>query len=151
MGKNVAIFVISFLVAFGGGYLFYHSSGKSTNAAAEQSKQKQEQPKEQAKASEPAKAADPAKATASSKEGEIFTQRGCIQCHSVSALGIKAGQVGPDLSKAYTTVADKHGQPLESFLKKPDSAVMSGVLGAKPLTDDERKAVIAALKLASEK
>lgn len=150
MGKNVVIFILSFLVAFGGGYLFYHSTGKVTKATSEQSTQK-EQPKEAAKAGEPAKASEPAKATASSKEGEIFTQRGCVQCHSISALGIKAGQVGPDLSKAYTTVEGKHGKKIEDFLKAPTSAVMSTVLGPKPLTDDERKAVLEALKLASEK
>jgi hypothetical protein len=41
--------------------------------------------------------------------------------------------------------------PIEEFLKKPNSAVMTGVLGSNPLTDDQRKQVLDILKKASEK
>ncbi|MFT9846788.1 hypothetical protein [Aneurinibacillus sp. REN35] len=61
------------------------------------------------------------------------------------------GNYSLDLSKAYTTVLDKHGVSIDEFLKKPTSAVMSGVIGKSPLKEDERKAIIAALKTASEK
>jgi len=47
-------------------------------------------------------------------------------------------------------VKDKHGKPIEEFLKQPDSAVMSGVIGKNPLTDDERKQVLEMLQKASE-
>ncbi|HJV46271.1 MAG TPA: c-type cytochrome [Bacillota bacterium] len=151
MGKSTLIFVFTFFIAFGGGYFIYHPNAKTSQAAVEkQSSTKQQQSKEGETAKSGEKASAPA-ATTSSKEGEIFTKRGCVQCHSVSALGIKAGQVGPDLSKAYTTVEGKHGKKIEDFLKAPTSAVMSGVLGKQPLTDDERNAVLEALKVASEK
>ncbi len=85
------------------------------------------------------------------EEGRVFIQSGCISCHSVSALNLQGGATGPDLSQAYKNVEGKHGVPIEEFLKNPTSAVMSGVIGGNPLTDDERAAIIEALKAASEK
>lgn len=90
-------------------------------------------------------------AAAPAASAEIFTKRGCVACHSVSALDVQGGVTGPDLSKAYLNVADKHGVPVEDFLKKPTSAVMSSVLGANPLTDEERAQVLSALQAASGK
>ncbi len=148
MSKNFLIFILCFIIAFAGGYVFYQSkqpkdvAGETTNAAAPA-------PADSGKAEAPAQNTAPAAATA--PEGEIFTKRGCVACHSVSALNVKGGAVGPDLSQAYVNVKDKHGVPVEEFLKKPTSAVMSGVLGKNPLTDEEREAVLKALKLASEK
>jgi hypothetical protein len=48
-------------------------------------------------------------------------------------------------------VEGKHGKPIEEFLKAPTSAVMSGVIGKNPLSDEERKQVLELLKQASEK
>lgn len=154
MNKNILIFFLCFAVAFGGGYLFYKSgqpSDGATQASSHADHETATAPKagDSTKAEAPAPSAAPATGTAS--EGAIFTQRGCIACHSVSALNVKGGAVGPDLSQAYVNVKDKHGVPVEEFLKKPTSAVMSGVLGSKPLTEEERQAVLKALKLASEK
>ncbi|GED17930.1 c-type cytochrome [Aneurinibacillus migulanus] len=140
MGKNIGVFVLFFALAFGGGYLFY------------QIKSPVEAPVQTQTIKDTAQTTQTTQTTTSaSKEGEVFTQKGCISCHSVSKLGIKGGEVGPDLSKAYATVPDKHGVPIDEFLKKPTTAVMSGVIGKNPLTDDERKAIIAALKAALEK
>lgn len=160
LGTNLGIFALTFLLSLGGGYLLFNrpapapataSTPATTSAPAQ---------------SEPAPAASTANTTetpaaasttpangagAPLAEGAIFTKRGCVACHSISALNVKGGVTGPDLSKAYVNVPDKHGMPVEEFLKKPNSAVMSGVLGANPLTDDERAQVIAALKAASEK
>lgn len=142
MGKNLGIFILSFVLFFGGGYLFFQGGGSKDQQANEPAKQGASQPnKPEAAPTE----------TASSSEGQIFVTRGCNACHAVTALGVTGGATGPDLSKAYVNVADKHGVPIEEFLKKPTSAVMSSVLGSKPLTDDERKAVLDALKAASEK
>ncbi|EKN68156.1 cytochrome C [Schinkia azotoformans] len=141
MGKNVAIFLICFAIAFGGGYLFFKNNQASEPA------QNGEQTDQAAKD----KAIDQQQGDASDNEGRILVQRGCISCHSVSALNIQGGATGPDLSQAYVNVEGKHGVPIEEFLKKPTSAVMAGVLGDKPLTEDELKAVLEALKTASEK
>lgn len=142
MSKSIVIFFLSFAVAFAGGYAYYQT----------------QQPKEIASEPSTAAPADAGKteapaqpAVASSSEGQIFAKRGCIACHAVSSLNVQGGATGPDLSQAYVNVKDKHGVPIEEFLKKPTSAVMSGVLGGQPLTDEEREAVLAALKLASEK
>lgn len=147
MKKNWITFLVSFAIVFAGSFLYYQ-----WKAPADQATDTAEQTpaKETAPASEPAKTAEPA-ATATSADGQIFTQAGCIACHSVSALNVQGGATGPDLSKAYENVEGKHGVPLEDFLKKPTSAVMSSVLGSDPLTDEERKMVMEALKKASEK
>lgn len=138
--KNLAIFGLTFALSFGGGYLYFTNSSSEAQQAAQPAASQTQQ---QAVAAQPT-------ATASA-EGEIFVKRGCNACHAVEALGVQGGATGPDLSKAFVNVKDKHGIPIEQFLKKPTSAVMSGVLGGKPLTDDELKAVLAALKAASEK
>ncbi len=154
MNKNLLVFLLCFAVAFGGGYLFYQAKTPKQDApVTAQAENEQKATGGQADAAETTDATTAATATAdnTSKEGEIFTKRGCVACHSVSALNVKGGAAGPDLSQAYVNVENKHGVPIEEFLKKPTSAVMSGVLGKSPLTDDERKAVLAALKLASEK
>ncbi len=143
--KNLAIFGLTFALAFGGGYLYFQNQG----ANVEQQTTQSAQTSQQAGQTEQQPAAQ--QTAPASAEGEILVQRGCNACHAVSSLGVQGGATGPDLSQAFVNVKDKHGVALDEFLKKPTSAVMSGVLGGKPLTDDELKAVLAALKTASEK
>ncbi|MGC5328802.1 cytochrome C [Brevibacillus sp. SYSU BS000544] len=149
MGKNLAIFFLCFVIAFGGGYLIF---GGGSKEEASSNPSQQTAPKQETKTEAPA-ATEAATATTASvpAEGEVFSKLGCITCHSVKNLGVSGGATGPDLSKAFTEVEGKHGVKIEEFLKKPTSAVMSGVIGGKPLTDEERKAVLDALKAASEK
>lgn len=139
MKQSLLIFVISAVIGLAGGYTYFHFANKSEPAEV---KQDAEQNKETASA--------PAETT-SAKEGEIFKQKGCIACHSISKLNLQGGTTGPDLSNAYKEVEGKHGKPIEEFLKAPTSAVMSGVIKSNPLTDEERAAIIEALKVASEK
>nr|WP_279326008.1 cytochrome C [Bacillus sp. FJAT-47783] len=80
----------------------------------------------------------------------ILQTKGCLGCHSVNGLNLQGGATGPDLSKAITEVEGKHGKPLEEFLKEPTSAVMSGVIGGNPLTEEEISQVVDLLKQASE-
>jgi hypothetical protein len=50
----------------------------------------------------------------------IFVQRGCTECHAITALRVKAGaDVGPDLTFAYGDVVTRYGVNLESFLYSP--------------------------------
>jgi len=144
MGKNVAIFLICFAVAFGAGYLFFQTSG---NEGASEETPQQKESDQEAKEDE----IDLREGDATANEGRILVQRGCISCHSVSALNLQGGATGPDLSQAFVNVEGKHGVPIEQYLREPTSAVMSGVLGGKPLTDEELAAVLEALKSASEK
>ncbi|CAG7641571.1 hypothetical protein PAESOLCIP111_04246 [Paenibacillus solanacearum] len=147
MYKNMLVFVICFILAFGGGYAAFSSKaaksgdpGSSSAPAAKSAKP------DDAKTAEKSGEAT----TVAAKDSEVLMKLNCVSCHSVSALGVKGGQVGPDLSKAYVNVESKHGVKVEDFLQKPTSAVMSGVIGSKPLTDDELKSVVAVLKKASE-
>lgn len=152
MKKEIATFMICFVIAFGAGYLYYDTisadEGQMTTGqidaggTAESKDVKQEGTTQEGTSR--------AGTTAASENGEIFNRLGCISCHAVSALNVKGGATGPDLSKAYLEVKDKHGVSIEEFLQKPTSAVMSSVIGAKPLTDEEIKSVVAALKAAAE-
>jgi len=145
--KALISFVIFAVVGFGLGYFVFEViMGDSGTTQATQTQTKDTASTSNQSTDTSSKAAT----TVSANQDNIIVKRGCIGCHSVSALNLKGGQVGPDLSHAYVEVKDKHGIPIEQFLTKPNSAVMSGVLGSKPLTDAQRKEVIATLKKASE-
>ncbi|WP_017434225.1 hypothetical protein [Saccharococcus caldoxylosilyticus] len=141
MKQTVIIFIISALIGLAGGYTYFQFTGKSQAADAKQ------------KTAAVQKETNDSKETvsASSKEGDILQQKGCLSCHSVSKLNLQGGTTGPDLSNAYKEVEGKHGKPIEEFLKAPTSAVMSGVIKSHPLTNEEREAIIEVLKTASEK
>ncbi|MDR6999430.1 cytochrome C [Neobacillus niacini] len=149
MNKAIISFVISLVIGFGLGYLVFDvmmgDSGSQPQVAAKSDTSTKPTTKDQGSESK-----ETAATTTAVDQDNILSKRGCLGCHSVEALNLKAGQVGPDLSHAFVEVKDKHGMPIEKFLTKPDSAVMSGVLGKKPLTDDERKQVLEILKKASE-
>lgn len=156
MNKAIISFVISALVGLGLGYLVFQvlpeksdhnpqqvittSESKSADTASNDASEDQ---------SSGTSTTENESATAVNQDN-ILSARGCLGCHSVATLNLHAGQVGPDLSHAYVEVKDKHGMPIEQFLTKPNSAVMSGVLGNNPLTDDQRKQVLEILKKASE-
>ncbi|MBO0958525.1 cytochrome C [Neobacillus sp. MM2021_6] len=148
MQKIIISFVISALLGFGIGYLVFDvvmgDSGNEPQVA-----QTENTDTNQAK-EESTDSKETAATTASVSDDNILNKRGCLGCHSVEALNLKGGVTGPDLSKAYENVEGKHGKPIEEFLKQPTSAVMSGVIGGNPLTDDQRQQVLDLLKQASE-
>lgn len=150
MKNGIIIFVASLVVGFSGGYFLFGGAEESQPAI-----QDQQEDNTQVSENTEAKSEDDGKTepavTNTASEGEILQQKGCIACHSVSALNIEGGATGPDLSGAYENVEGKHGKTLDEFLKEPTSAVMSGVIGGNPLTEEERAKVVEALKLASEK
>jgi hypothetical protein len=79
--------------------------------------------------------------------GAIFIEKGCPQCHSISAFGIKSpNEVGPDLTNAYADVRTRFGVELEQFLAAP-TGTMQLVLGSMiKLTPAERDSIIHILK-----
>lgn len=140
--KNIIIsFVVSALIGLGFGYVIFDvlpSSNKSTEVVMDNEKATE-------------KKMDTKKdSNTVSSDGGILAAKSCLQCHSVSALNLKGGTTGPDLSQAYNNVEGKHGKPIDQFLKKPTSAVMSGVIGGSPLSDEEIKQVLDLLKQASQ-
>lgn len=77
----------------------------------------------------------------------LFVGKGCPQCHSISAVGIKsAAEVGPDLTSSYADVQSRFGVKLEEFLSNP-TGTMQVVLGSMiQLSPAERDSVIRLLK-----
>lgn len=135
MKKTILYFVISTLIGLAVGYLVFDvlvGKDDQTIATVESVKKTTETSKTTNSTKE-----SPKEATTTSAETEIFTQKGCIGCHSISALDLSGGSTGPDLSQAFNNVEGKHGKPINEFLKQPTSAVMSGVIGGHPLTDAE--------------
>lgn len=75
------------------------------------------------------------------KEGEIFSSRGCIQCHEVTAYGLKGGVTGPDLSIAYKDVPNRFGKSLKEFLWNPEGT-MGEIIPGKGITEAEKQEIL---------
>jgi cytochrome c551/c552 len=148
MNKAIISFVISALLGFGLGYLVFDvimgDSDKQPQVA-------QTETNDTAAAKEEESTESKEETTVAANEDNILNKKGCLGCHSVEALNIQGGAVGPDLSQSFANVEGKHGKSIDEFLKEPTSAVMSGVIGKSPLTDEERTQVLDLLKQASEK
>jgi hypothetical protein len=57
---------------------------------------------------------------ASDPRAALFVRKGCPQCHSISALGVKSpAEIGPDLTYAYSDVQNRFNMKLEEFLHNP--------------------------------
>ena len=73
----------------------------------------------------------------------LFVQKGCPQCHSISALGVKSPtELGPDLTFAYTDVQSRFNMKLEEFLKNPTGTMQIVLSSQIKLTPEERDSVI---------
>jgi cytochrome c2 len=148
MNKAIISFVISALLGFGLGYLVFDvimgDSDKQPQVA-------QTETNDTAAAKEEESTESKEETTVAANEDNILNKKGCLGCHSVEALNIQGGAVGPDLSQSFANVEGKHEKSIDEFLKEPTSAVMSGVIAKSPLTDEERTQVIDLLKQASEK
>jgi mono/diheme cytochrome c family protein len=89
-----------------------------------------------------AQASAPADPQFTDPRGEIFVVKGCPQCHSISALGVKSpAEIGPDLTLAYEDVQTRFGMKLEDFLANP-TGTMQVVLSAQiTLSPAERDSI----------
>jgi len=77
----------------------------------------------------------------------LFVQKGCPQCHSISALGVKSpAELGPDLTNAYTDVQSRFNMNLEEFLKNPTGTMQVVLSSQIKLSPEERDSVIHILK-----
>lgn len=99
-----------------------------------------------------AAATPPAASTAatvsySDARGEIFVRKGCPQCHTISALGVKSpAEVGPDLTGAYDDVQTRFGLKLDQFLAAPTGTMQVVLSSMIKLTPAERDSIIHILK-----
>ncbi|HYE72053.1 MAG TPA: hypothetical protein VEF04_01930 [Blastocatellia bacterium] len=88
----------------------------------------------------------------SGPDPSFFTQKGCVQCHSVSAFGLaSAAQIGPDLSDAVDDVPRRFNKSLEEFMANPTGTMQLVLSSQIKLTDAEKAQAVALIKLASEK
>ena len=77
----------------------------------------------------------------------LFVQKGCPQCHSISALGVKSPtELGPDLTFAYTDVQSRFNMKLEDFLKNPTGTMQIVLSSQIQLSPEERDSVFHLLK-----
>jgi len=82
-------------------------------------------------------------ATSNDPRAALFLQKGCPQCHSISALGVKSStEVGPDLTLAYDDVKNRFNQPLEQFLHNPTGTMQMVLSQMITLSPEERDSVI---------
>ena len=89
----------------------------------------------------------PAVATSSDPRASIFLNKGCPQCHSISALGIKSpAEIGPDLTLAYEDVQTRFSMPLEQFLHNPTGTMQIVLSSQIQLSTAERDSIIHILK-----
>ena len=95
-----------------------------------------------------AAAAQPAAAAAASDpRAGIFLEKGCPQCHTISALGIKSpAEIGPDLTFAYSDVQSRFSMKLEEFLHNPTGTMQMVLSSQIKLSPEERDSVIHILK-----
>lgn len=85
--------------------------------------------------------------TGNDPRAALFVQKGCPQCHTISALGIKSNaEVGPDLTAAYADVQTRFGVKLEEFLPNPTGTMQMVLTSMIHLTPAERDSVIHILK-----
>jgi hypothetical protein len=77
----------------------------------------------------------------------IFLEKGCPQCHTISALGVKSpAEIGPDLTIAYTDVKSRFNMELEEFLKNPTGTMQMVLSSQIKLSPAERDSIIEILK-----
>ena len=151
MQKALISFFISALIGLGVGYVAFAVVGGSNETA--NNEIASEEPKESKPADDikEEKKDDKISAETVSADENILQSKGCLSCHSVSSLDLTGGATGPDLSKAFENVEGKHGKPIDQFLQEPTSAVMSGVIGGNPLTEQEISEIVKLLEEASKK
>jgi mono/diheme cytochrome c family protein len=145
--KAIIHFVISALLGLGIGYIAFQvvGGGDESNVASPETTNTDTTTEE---SNDPEDTNTNTEAVVS--EENLLSTKGCLGCHSVEGLNLTGGATGPDLSQAYINVEGKHGKPIDQFLKEPTSAVMSGVIGGNPLSDDEIAQMVDLLKQASE-
>lgn len=78
---------------------------------------------------------------------KLLVQRGCSDCHAISALRVKAlSDVGPDLTYAYVDVIRRYGLNLETFMYRPTGVMRLLFISHISLTVAERDSIVATLR-----
>ena len=86
-------------------------------------------------------------AAQSDPRARIFVERGCRDCHAISALNMKASaDVGPDLTYAYGDVLRRYGLNLESFMANPTGVMRLMVASHLRLSMADRDSIVILLR-----
>lgn len=81
---------------------------------------------------------------------QIFLEKGCPQCHAISALGVASPtNAGPDLTVAVTDVQSRFSTTLEQFLETPTGTMQIVLSGQIQLTPAERDSIAKLLRALS--
>ncbi len=100
-----------------------------------------------AEASHAGPAGATAAASATDPRAAIFVAKGCPQCHSIAALGVKsAAEVGPDLTRAYEDVEHRFGVNLAEFLRNPTGTMQVVLSSSIQLSPAERDSIVRILE-----
>lgn len=98
-------------------------------------------------ATPPATTASPDGPTSSDPRAAIFLSKGCPQCHSISAFGVKSpAEIGPDLTMAYEDVQTRFNMTLKEFLHNPTGTMQMVLSSQIQLSVAERDSIIHILK-----
>lgn len=76
-----------------------------------------------------------------SLSGQLFVEKGCVKCHTIQGLNLEGGELGPDLTTAYTDVQKRLGMTLEEFLEHPTGTMQIVLSSQIQLTEGERELV----------
>lgn len=145
--KWALFLIVGFLIGFGGAFFFKGGNGAEVTQPQTPSTSVQSGQEGGAGQTDGSTATQTA---TTGKAEDIFSNKGCLQCHAVEGYGLSGGQVGPDLSVAYEDTHNRFGKSLEDFLNNPEGT-MAAVLKQNPLSDDEKKQIVEALKALAEK
>lgn len=92
-------------------------------------------------------AARPTRSVRRDPRAAIFLQRGCSECHAISALQVRAAKdVGPDLTYAYGDVVNRYGVDLEAFLDHPSGVMRLMLASHLHLSATDRDSILQILK-----
>jgi hypothetical protein len=81
--------------------------------------------------------------TGNDPRAALLLQKGCPNCHSITAVGVKSSSdVGPDLSLAYEDVQNRFGVKLEEFLPNPTGTMQMVLSQLIKLTPQERDSIV---------
>jgi hypothetical protein len=84
-------------------------------------------------------------------DGSFFMQKGCVQCHSVSSLGVVSqNNTGPDLALAVEDAPQRFGKSLDMFWNNPTGTMQMVLASQIKLTPEEKSEALDLMKAAYE-
>jgi hypothetical protein len=103
----------------------------------------QQKPEQSSSGTPPSGGVVAAPPASSDPRAALFLEKGCPQCHSITALGVKsATEVGPDLTLAYSDVKNRFNVSLEEFFHNPTGTMQIVLSQQITLSPAERDSIV---------